>query len=249
MTSDYEPESWVRDELGHLETAVEGFAATGVRRDGDRVVVIFRWFADPNVYEISGPIASVDGEEPGAWIYDLWEELTFGFLAHAVKTRHGAVLHARVDGEQRSDDQQRLYSTFEYLGDGPLLRGRSIAASVGTAARATGRLLLWWATAVNAPHDGAVVAQLVVTRRTAPGEAIIEDLTLSPQAPDLVDHHLVFWAIHKAAEAGMHRLYCHRSNTAATPFEFSESDDEQLVVYDITTRDMNWPQALPTTIT
>jgi hypothetical protein len=62
---------WLRDEVGHLEAAVEGFTATGVRRDGDRVVVIFRWFADPNVYEISGPVASVDGGEPGAWIYDL----------------------------------------------------------------------------------------------------------------------------------------------------------------------------------
>lgn len=248
MTSGYGPETWLRDELGNLQVQVEGFAATGVRRDGDRVVVIFRWFADPNVYEISGPVAGMDGDEPGAWIFDLWEALTFGFLAHAVKTRHGAVLRARVDGEQRSDDQQGLYYTFEYLGDGPLLRGSGVAASIGTAARETGRLLLWWVTAVNARHDGAVVAQLVVTRRDGPDEAVIEDLTLSPEAPDLVAHQLVFWAIHKAAEAGMQRLCCRRSLTAVTPFEFAESDGEQLVVYDITTRDMNWPQALPTTI-
>ena len=76
-------------------------------------------------------------------------------------------------------------------------------------------------------------------------EAQIAHLELTGQARAIVGHELVFTAIHKAASHGTHRLYRPRTVAHVEPFGFTASTDRPgMVVYNITSQDMNWPEEL-----
>ena len=87
--------------LDDLAGAVVGFVGLGTRREGEHVVLIFRWHADPNTYELSlpPPWDENDSDAGPSWTTeDLIEELDTNYLMRAVKTRHGQVLRAEFDG-------------------------------------------------------------------------------------------------------------------------------------------------------
>lgn len=229
-----------------LDRLVEGFRGVRIDRENDRLSMVFRWFDDPNVYEFC---SAADGG-PWAWDatdpfgMDLMEELETGFLLRATKTRHGQVLRIDLDtGKLREtgDDGFYLSKVLEYVGH---LAAVGLDTAPGLAARRAGTLLGWTSAAVNSATGGPALAQIVTVRDTSE-EAQIAHLQLTDQARALVGYELVFSAIHQAARHGIHRLYSSRTIAHIGPFGFTAATDRpEMVVYDITIQDMNWPEQL-----
>jgi hypothetical protein len=229
--------------LGVLERNVEGFRPIQVRRDDERVCLVFRWHDDPNTYEICSAIAGGTWSMPEFDWPDLMEELDTGFLMGAVKSRSGSVLRADWDGKTRGSDNNNFYLSA-VLGSVGHLAFDGLDTGPGLAARNAGTLLHWWAGYANTRTGYPTLGQLVVVR-DSDREAHIEHLELSPKAGDDLGHDLVFTAIHHAARRGIHRLYSPASLVHVAPFEFDTTAARpNALVYDITTRDMNWPARL-----
>ena len=101
---------------------------------------------------------------------------------------------------------------------------------------------------MNSPTGGPELAQ-IVTVRDIGEEAQIAHLELTDQAQAIVGHELVFTAIQKAARHGIHRLYSPRTVAHVEPFGFTASTGRPaMVVYNITSQDMNWPEELSSNV-
>ncbi len=84
-----------------------------------------------------------------------------------------------------------------------------------------------------------------MTVRGTDEEALIACLELTDQAEPIVGYELVFSAIHQGVRHGIHRLYGPRSIAHVEPFGFAAATHRsEMVVYDITLEDMNWPEEL-----
>lgn len=234
-----------------LETMVDGgvFRGVRVRREGDRFCMVFRWCDDPNVYEFC---SAADGA-PWAWEemdrddgieFHLMEELDTGYLLRATKTRHGEVLRIDLDTghlRQSGDDSFYLSELLSYVGH---LAQAGLDTAPGLAARRAGTLLGWTSAAANNETEGPELAQ-IVTVRDSGLEARIVHLELTFRAQPMVGHELVFSAIHQAARHGIHRLYSPPAIAHVAAFGFTDTDDRAgMVVYDVTSRDLNWPEEL-----
>jgi hypothetical protein len=235
--------------LDDLAGAVLGFVGLGTRRDGDRVVLIFRWRADPNTYELSlpPPWDEADDESGPSWTTeDLIEELDTNYLMRAVKTRHGRVLRAEFDGAVSESTIEGRY-WIGGVDHGGWLRPAGLDPTAGAAAGQQGRLVNWWHASVNSPDGDPAVAQIVITQAgDRRDEARIELLQLTDQATVDVAYQLIYTAIHQAARQGVHRIYSPAANPYTRAFGFAANSDPEQTVYDITTRDMNFPLALMT---
>lgn len=233
--------------MHYLDQRVEGFRGLGVRRDGQRLSIVFRWFDDPNTYEISSEA------QAGPWSWeqamgDLVEELDTNYLMRAIKTREGTVLRAELDGQEIPGDLDTAHYISAVISSGIHLARDGLDVRAGTAARRDGVLLDWWAAYVNTRTGGPAVGQLVTVRRPRDrSEAEIAHLELVPQTPKGVGHDLVFTAIHHAARHGIQRLYGKKALRHLDVFGFAPvSDAAELFMYDITTQDLNWPEQLRT---
>jgi hypothetical protein len=206
--------------------------------------MVFRWFDDPNTYEICSTITG--GPRPWAEIdsLDLEEELETGYLGRATKTRCGEVLRTEFDtGRLGGSGGHSFYlsEVLDYVGH---LARVGLDTSPGLVARGAGTLLGWIDAVVNSPTGGPEVAQ-IVTVRASGEEAHIVHLEMTDRATSVVGHEMVFAAIHQAAQNGIHRLYSPRSIAYIAPFGFTEAPDQPgMVVYDITAQDLNWPEEL-----
>jgi hypothetical protein len=235
--------------LDDLAGAVVGFVGLGTRRDGDRIVLIFRWHADPNTYELSlpPPWDEADDEAGPSWTNeDLIEELDTNYLMRAVKTRPGRVLRAEFDGAVSESRIEGRYWISGVTDHGAWLRSAGLDPTAGAAAGQQGRLVNWWHASVNSPDGQPAVAQIVVAYRRERREATIELLQLTDQATIDVAYQLIYTAIHQAARRGVHLIYSPATNPHTRAFEFAANSDPDQTVYDITTRDMNFPPTLLT---
>jgi hypothetical protein len=231
----------VVDLMSVLERTVDGFRSVEVRHDGDRLGTAFKWFEDPNTYEIWSALSG--GPWPWEdidWV-DLEEELETGFLLRASKSRRGPVLRIEFDagrGYELDDRSFYLSKVLDYVGH--LVRD-GLDTGPGLAARKAATILGWTAAYVNSAMGGPTLAQ-IVTIRDSDHEAHIAQLQLLDHADLLVGQELVFYAIHQAARHGVHRLYSPRSLSCTAPFGFTATPDRpDMAVYDITSRDLNWP--------
>lgn len=233
-----ELEAWLNDVMAGMGRLVKGFRPIGVRNDGERMSLVFRWFDDPNTYEIVADWS--DGEFDST---DLEEDLDTGFLMAAIKTRSGSVLRADLQGERSPQSSGNFYlsAALEYVGH---LAEDGLDTGPGLGARSLQTLLDWWAGYANNRTGGPALGQLVVVRDSE-REAHIAHLELDSRAGDDLGYDLVFTAIHHAARRGIHRLYSPRGLAHIAPFEFAAASGRpDVVMYDITTRDMNWPRQL-----
>jgi hypothetical protein len=241
----------LHEAMQSLEPMVDGgsFHGVHVRREGDRFCMVFRWCDDPNVYELW---SAVDGA-PWAWEemdrndgieLHLMEELDTGFLLRATKTRHEQALRIDLDTGQLRDIGDNSYYLSELLSYVGHLDEVGLDTAPGLAARRAGTLLGWTSAAVNSKTGGPELAQ-IVTVRDSGVEAQIVHLELTRRAQPMVGYELVFSAIHKAARHGIHRLYSPRAIAYVEHFGFAAAGDRAgMVVYDITSRDLNWPEEL-----
>jgi hypothetical protein len=241
----------VREAMSHLEGG--GFAGVGLRRDGDRLTMIFQWYSDPNTYELSGRIpppgsAGDDVDDPASWggstLIGMQEEIETNFLMRAVKTRRGPVLHAELDGEQRRSTIEGQFYINAVSGNGDWLRTQGLDPMPGALAQHADRLINLWEAVVNTPRGHPSVGHIVVVRGERSDEAVIEWLELSERAPDAVGYQLVYTALHHAARQGVRRILGSRAIRHLQPFGFVSARDEDLAVYDVTTQDLNYPEAL-----
>lgn len=228
-----------------LQREVMGFRGLRVHRDGDRVCMAFRWFADPNTYEFC---SAVHG---GAWAWDamnesdgisLVEQLDTAFLLRATKTRLGPVLRIDLDTGALREHRDRSFYVSEVLDHVRHLRKVGLHTRPGKAARRAKALLSWTSAAVNSPQGDPRLGQ-IVTVRDSDEEAQIVHLELTDRARAVVGHELVFTAIHHAARHGIRRLYSPPTLGHIEPFGFTRATGRPgMVVYDITTQDLNWPR-------
>lgn len=242
----------LHEAMRRLERMVVGgvFRGLRVRREGDRFCMVFQWCDDPNVYEFC---AAADGA-PWAWEemdrndgieLHLMEELDTGFLLRATKTRHKEVLRIDLDTGRLRDSGDNSFYLSELLSYVGHLDKVGLDTAPGLTARRAGTLLGWTSAAVNSRTGGPELAQIVTVRDSAV-EAEIVHLELTRRARPIVGYELVFSAIHTAARHGIHRLYS-PPIAHVGPFRFTAAGDRAgMVVYDITSRDLNWPEELTT---
>lgn len=206
----------------------------------------FRWFADPNRYEL----ASANSGGPWSWsgdaAGDLQEEMETGFLARTVKTRDGDILRADLDGDivyGTRPDGIRVGRVLDYTGH---LKAARLNTKPGQALRRDGGLVDWWMAFRDEAQATTPLAQIVIARYGGRrDQAVIAELDSVADAPDLAVYKLIFTAILRAAEKGVRHLYARRGLRGVDMFGFKNTDrDHAMVVYDTTSEDLNWPEPL-----
>lgn len=239
----------VREHMDELTACVDGFVGVGTRRiSADRTAMEFRWFADPNRYELASANRGGSWSWSGDAAGDLQEELDTGFLARVVKTRDGDILRANLDGDivyGTRRDNIDIGAVLEYTRH---LKRVGLNTKPGLALRRDGTLLDWWAAYRDEARAITPLAHIVIGRWDgSEDQAVIAELGGVAAAPDLAIYKLIFTAILHAAEKGVRRLYARRGLQWIEMFRFKDANiDEPLVVYDMTREELNWPEPLRT---
>ncbi len=197
-----------------------GWHGVAVDRDGEELVVRFRWRRLPPVFQVrlgldgldEGPWTGVPVETSQQWAQEvagrLMEECDTGGVAWwQRRARDGDLellwLEPRVNAVPR-DRQPAYYVSTWSMDAADFVSEHGLDAQPVVAAAAQGRLLAWWCAYVNDSRGLSYVAQLVVTRE-GPG-ARLQHLEAAPDVPDSLVAELAYVACFDAACDGVDRV-------------------------------------------
>lgn len=198
----------------------DGFGGVGVEVEGDELMVVFRWRADPKIYRVRFPLPEAPaaspwiGMEVGSaqeWAADvsgwLMEELDTGLTRRARRLRVGAFTDL-IGHQGRGWDISGYYISGVVRSPGGE-RGEFLAEAGFDVSRprrlvAEGRLLTWLQAYLDRSRGpftpvGHVAVSWAPDR---PRIAVLAGLEVAAGVPGTVPRMLAHHAVHTAAEAG-----------------------------------------------
>jgi hypothetical protein len=189
------------------------FELLDLHRDGEEVVVAFRWQQNPRPFRMrvdvsgfpEGPSTGIECSIPDEWANDLCilltEELATGYTRRAERRRVGD--HIELHGHGSSGDSRYYVSDVRSVSDGSWLAQVGLDKAPASAFRRSGHLIAWLQAAKNNRRGEPSVGQSLIgwtDRARATAELLL--VQTRPGTPTTVSLDLVWAAAHQAAEAG-----------------------------------------------